>query len=77
MHGPGGVARPLAEPLQRPQRHGAADTPYQSQVTGDGIYRTHIDPNEQMIREHAQQGGFPADGISEVRVVIDLTAAKA
>ena len=49
----------------------------QSQVTDDKIYCTYIAPNEDMIREHAQQGGFPADRVSEVRSVIDSTTAEA
>lgn len=42
-----------------------------SYVTGDKIYCVYIAPNEAMIREHADQGGFPANRISEVRTVID------
>ncbi|MDQ3063659.1 MAG: DUF4242 domain-containing protein [Acidobacteriota bacterium] len=48
----------------------------QSYVTDDKIYCTYIAPNEEMIREHAQQGGFPANRISEVRSVIDPTTAE-
>ncbi len=49
----------------------------QSQVTDDKIYCTYIAPNEQMVRQHAEQGGFPANKISEVRSVIDPTTAEA
>ena len=49
----------------------------QSQVTDDKIYCTYIAPNEDMIRQHAEQGGFPANKISEVRSVIDPTTAEA
>ena len=49
----------------------------QSQVTDDKIYCTYIAPNEQMIRQHAEQGGFPANKVSEVRSVIDPTTAEA
>ncbi len=49
----------------------------QSQVTDDKIYCTYIAPNEEMIRQHAEQGGFPANKISEVRSVIDPTTAEA
>ena len=35
----------------------------QSYVTGDKIYCVYIAPNEEMIREHAKQGGFPANRI--------------
>ncbi len=49
----------------------------QSQVTDDKIYCTYIAPNEEMIRQHAEQGGFPANKVSEVRSVIDPTTAEA
>lgn len=49
----------------------------QSYVTGDKIYCVYIAPNEEMIREHAQQGGFPANRISEIKSVIDPTTAEA
>ena len=48
----------------------------QSYVTGDKIYCVYIAPNEEMIREHARQGGFPANSISEVKNVIDPTTAE-
>jgi hypothetical protein len=47
-----------------------------SYVTGDKIYCLYIAPNEEMIREHAQRGGFPANRISEVKSVIDPTTAE-
>ena len=48
----------------------------QSYVTGDKVYCVYISPNEEMIREHAQQGGFPANRISEIKSVIDPTTAE-
>ncbi len=48
----------------------------QSYVTGDKIYCVYIAPNEEMVREHATQGGFPAYRISEVKSVIDPTTAE-
>jgi hypothetical protein len=48
----------------------------QSYVTGDKIYCIYIAPNEEMVREHAQQGGFPANRVSEVLSVIDPTTAE-
>ena len=48
----------------------------QSYVTADKIYCVYIAPNEQMVREHAQQGGFPANRVSEVASVIDPTTAE-
>jgi Protein of unknown function (DUF4242) len=47
-----------------------------SYVADDKIYCVYIAPNAQMIREHAQQGGFPANRISEVKSVIDPTTAE-
>ena len=48
----------------------------QSYVTGDKIYCVYIAPNEKTVREHAQQGGFPANRVSEVKAVIDPTTAE-
>ena len=48
----------------------------QSFVTADKIYCVYIAPNEEMIREHAKQGGFPANRVSEVKSVIDPTTAE-
>jgi hypothetical protein len=48
----------------------------ESYVTGDKIYCVYISPNEKMIQEHAQKGGFPANRISEVASVIDPTTAE-
>ena len=48
-----------------------------SYVTQDKIYRVYIAPNEEMVREHARQGGFPANRVSEVKQVIDPTSAEA
>lgn len=48
-----------------------------SYVTADKIYCVYIAPNEQMVRDHATQGGFPANRISEVKSVIDPTTAEA
>ena len=48
----------------------------QSYVTGDKITCIYIAPNEDMVREHARQGGFPADAVMEVRCVIDPTTAE-
>ncbi len=48
----------------------------QSYVTEDKIYCVYISPNEAMIREHAKQGGFPADSVAAVRQMIDPTTAE-
>lgn len=49
----------------------------QSYVTDDKVYCVYIAPNEEMVREHARQGGFPANRISEIKQVIDPTTAEA
>ena len=49
----------------------------QSQVTDDKIYCTYIAPDEAAIRQHAEQGGFPANRVSQVRSTIDPTTAEA
>ncbi len=43
----------------------------QSYVTDDKVYCIYIAENEEMVREHAQKGGFPANLVSEVKSVID------
>ncbi|HEY9230802.1 MAG TPA: DUF4242 domain-containing protein [Blastocatellia bacterium] len=48
-----------------------------SYVTDDKIYCVYIAPDEALIREHAERGGFPANRISEVKQVIDPTTAEA
>ena len=49
----------------------------ESYVTDDKIYCVYIAPNEAMVREHAKQGGFPANRVSQIRRMIDLTTAEA
>jgi hypothetical protein len=49
----------------------------QSYVTDDKIYCVYIAPNADMVRQHAEQGGFPANRISKVKTVIDPTTAEA
>jgi len=48
----------------------------QSFVTGDKITCLYIAPNADMVREHAKQGGFPADSVQEVRAIIDPTTSE-
>ena len=47
-----------------------------SYVTGDKIYCVYLAPNEDMIREHAKQGGFPVDRISEITSEIEPVTAE-
>ncbi len=48
----------------------------QSYVTDDKIYCVYIAPNEEMVREHAKQGGFPANSVSPVSTIIDPTTSE-
>jgi hypothetical protein len=48
----------------------------QSYVTGDKVYCVYIAPNEDMVRKHAQEGGFPANRISEIKTIIDPATAE-
>jgi hypothetical protein len=48
----------------------------QSFVTGDKVYCVYIAPNEKMVRDHAQQGGFPANRVSAVTAVMDPITAE-
>lgn len=49
----------------------------QSFVTPDKIYCIYIAPNEEVIRRHAAEGGFPANVITPIKSVIDPTTAEA
>lgn len=48
----------------------------QSYVTDDKVYCIYIAPDEEKVREHARQGGFPANRVSEVKSIIDPTTAE-
>lgn len=47
-----------------------------SYVTDNKIYCVYIAPNEEMVREHARQGGFPANSVTEIKTIIDPTTAE-
>jgi len=47
-----------------------------SYVTGDKVYCVYVAPNEEMVRKHAAEGGFPANRISEIVGTIDPTTAE-
>ena len=49
----------------------------ESYVTDDKIYCVYIAPDEATVREHAEQGGFPANRVSEIKSIIDPTTAEA
>jgi hypothetical protein len=47
----------------------------QSYVTGNKIYCVYLAANEDIVRQHANRGGFPANSVSEVKNIIDPTTA--
>jgi hypothetical protein len=47
-----------------------------SYVTEDKIYCVYIAPDKDMVLEHAKQGGFPANSVSEVSNIIDPATAE-
>ena len=49
----------------------------ESFVTDDKVYCVYVAENEALVREHAKQGGFPANRVSQVRRIIDPTTAEA
>ncbi|MDG0996614.1 MAG: DUF4242 domain-containing protein [Gammaproteobacteria bacterium] len=48
----------------------------ESFVTENKVYCTYIAPNEDEIRKHAEEGGFPANAINEIKSVIDPTTSE-
>jgi hypothetical protein len=48
----------------------------ESYVTDDKVYCVYIAPNEDLVRQHAKDGGFPANRISQVRTIIDPTTSE-
>lgn len=47
-----------------------------SYVTADKIYCVYNAPNEEMVRRHAKEGGFPANSVAKVTTIIDPTTAE-
>ena len=47
-----------------------------SYVTGDKIYCVYLAPSEDLIRQHAAEGGFPANRISAITTMIDPSTAE-
>jgi hypothetical protein len=48
-----------------------------SYVTADKVYCVYNAPSEELVREHARRGGFPADSVARVVTTIDPTTAEA
>ena len=80
---------PGAGQLTPKELHGVADTSCQvlkrlgtdiqwlhSYVTNDKVYCVYIAPSEELIREHAKLGKFPANSISEISSIIDPTTSE-
>ena len=65
----GRVAGHFAEIVRRPGQPGPTIQWVHSYVTDDKIYCVYIAQNEKQVREHARQGGFPANRVSEVRAM--------
>ena len=61
-----GVLRKMGPSIQWLERY----------VTDDKIYCVYIAPDAAAVKEHAKQGGFPANRVSEVRAMIDPTTAE-
>ena len=80
-----GAGKMSPEELQRAAQHsnsvlqklGPEIQWVQSYVAGDKIYCVYNAPSEDLIREHAQQSGFPANKIAQVAAIIDPTTAEA
>jgi hypothetical protein len=49
----------------------------QSYVTADKLYCVYNAASEELVREHARLGGFPADSVERVMTTIDPTTAEA
>ena len=47
-----------------------------SYITGDKIYSIYTAPNEEMVREHARQGGLPVNSVEQVATIIDPTTSQ-
>ena len=47
-----------------------------SYVTGDKLYCVYLAPNEEMVREHAKEGGFPANSVKRVSTIIGPQTAR-
>jgi hypothetical protein len=48
----------------------------QSYVTENKIYCVYIAPNEELVKEHARLGGFPANHVAQVKTIIDPTTSE-
>jgi hypothetical protein len=49
----------------------------QSYVAGDRIYCVYYSTDPELIREHANRGGFPANRITEIATIIEPVTSEA
>jgi len=47
-----------------------------SYVTGDKVYCVYLAPDEAMIQEHAKRVGIPANRVSAVRRMLEVSSAE-
>jgi len=71
------IAAKSNDVLQTMQQQGQSVQWVESYVTGNKMYCVYNAPNAQAIRQHAEQGGCPANRIEEVTRVVDPTTAEA
>lgn len=71
-----GIARQSNAVLKGMNDGGTPITWLESFVTDDKIYCVYTAPDEAAVREHAKQGGFPADSVARVSRTIDPTSAE-
>ena len=62
--------------LQGMNQQGTTIQWHESFVTDDKIYCVYTAPDEAAVREHARQGGFPADSVARVSRTIEPTSAE-
>lgn len=73
----GEVLQSLAQTSRRVLRDLGSDIHWiKSYVTEDKFYCVYIAPNPELIRKHAEMGGFPCNKISEVNTIIDQSTAE-
>ena len=47
-----------------------------SYVTGDKMYCIYLAPDAALVREHAKQGGFPANAVNQVTTIVSPKTAQ-
>jgi hypothetical protein len=83
-HQPGNTHAKIYHRTRNPRRRFIVDSGsarhitkiMRSAVTNDKVYCVYIAPDEATVRAHAEQGGFPANRVSEIKSIIDPTTAE-